>query len=344
VNAGFSNTTGNSNSFVGRDAGYSNMTGANNSFVGESAGQANTTGNANSFFGKDAGFNNTTGFNNSFFGMSAGLNNTTGLSNSFFGRDAGQINTTGGGNSFFGTGTGLSNMTGGGNSFFGRSAGQANTFGNFNSFFGFSAGESNTTGSNNTVIGQGADVGANNLTFATAIGSGAVVTASNRVQIGRAADTVNVPGTLTKAAGSFKIDHPLDPQNKTLSHSFVESPDMMNVYNGNITTDKNGEAIVTLPDYFEALNRDFRYQLTVIGTFAQAIISEEITGNRFKIRTDKPNVKVSWQVTGIRQDRFAEEHRIPTTEDKPAHEKGKCLYAPLCGDASINVAPRQAKP
>jgi hypothetical protein len=49
---------------------------------------------------------------------------------------------------------------------------------------------------------------------------------------------------------AFKIDHPLYPESKYLYHSSVESPDMMNVYNGNITTDGNGEAIVTLPSYF----------------------------------------------------------------------------------------------
>lgn len=71
---------------------------------------------------------------------------------------------------------------------------------------------------------------------------------------------VAVLGTLSKGGGSFKIDHPLDPANKTLSHSFVESPDMLNIYNGNVTTDADGFATVTLPDWFEALNRDFRYQ------------------------------------------------------------------------------------
>lgn len=137
---------------------------------------------------------------------------------------------------------------------------------------------------------------------------------------------VQVNGTLSKLGGSFKIDHPLDPANKYLSHSFVESPDMMNIYNGNITTDKQGEAIVTMPEYFVALNRDFRYQLTVIGQFAQAIVAEEIKNNQFKIRTDKPNVKVSWQVTGIRQDVYANENRIPVEEDKPATERGLYLY------------------
>ena len=43
---------------------------------------------------------------------------------------------------------------------------------------------------------------------------------------------VKITGNLEKAGGSFKIDHPLDPANKYLSHSFVESPDMKNVYDG----------------------------------------------------------------------------------------------------------------
>ena len=42
---------------------------------------------------------------------------------------------------------------------------------------------------------------------------------------------------LSKSIGTFKIDHPLDPANKYLSHSFVELPDMMNIYNGNVMTD-----------------------------------------------------------------------------------------------------------
>ena len=76
---------------------------------------------------------------------------------------------------------------------------------------------------------------------------------------------MHVSGTLSKTAGSFKIDHPLDPENRWLSHSFVESPDMMNVYNGNAELDDAGKATVKLPAYFEALNRDFRYQLTAVG-------------------------------------------------------------------------------
>lgn len=138
---------------------------------------------------------------------------------------------------------------------------------------------------------------------------------------------VNITGSISKGSGTFKIDHPLDPENKYLYHSFVESPDMMNIYNGNIVTDANGDAIVTLPSYFEALNQDFRYQLTVIGVFAQAIISEKIDGNQFKIKTDKPNVEVSWQVTGIRHDKYAEAHRVSPEVEKEPQFKGYYLHA-----------------
>jgi hypothetical protein len=137
---------------------------------------------------------------------------------------------------------------------------------------------------------------------------------------------VQVAGHLSKYSGSFKIDHPLDPKNKYLYHSFVESPDMMNIYNGNVVTDTEGYAAVMLPDWFEALNRDFRYQLTVIGVFARAIVAEEVRDGQFVIRTDVPNVKVSWQVTGIRQDAWARDNRIPVEEEKPAEERGTYMY------------------
>ncbi len=142
---------------------------------------------------------------------------------------------------------------------------------------------------------------------------------------------LKVMGTLTKGGGSFKIDHPLDPENKYLQHSFVESPDMMNVYNGNVTTDDKGFATVKMPDYFEALNGDFRYQLTVIGQFAQAIVAEKITKNQFKIQTDKPSVEVSWQVTGVRKDPYAMAHRIEVETEKAQADKGKYLYPEAYG-------------
>jgi len=153
---------------------------------------------------------------------------------------------------------------------------------------------------------------------------------------------VEVTGMLSKGGGSFKIDHPLDPENKYLFHSFVESPDMMNIYNGNVTTDDDGYAVIELPAWFEALNRDFRYQLTAMGQFAQAMVAEEVRSNRFAIRTDKPNVRVSWQVTGIRQDDFANTNRIAVEEDKPAYARGSYLHPAAHGQSQESGEKRAA--
>lgn len=147
--------------------------------------------------------------------------------------------------------------------------------------------------------------------------------------------SVAITRNLSKGSGTFKIDHPLDPANKYLYHSFVESPDMKNIYDGNITTDQNGDATVTLPPYFEALNMDFRYQLTTIGTFSQAIVMIEIQNSQFVIKTDKPNVKVSWQVTGVRQDEYAKKYRVIPEVMKEEKNKGKYLHPEVFGK-SIN--------
>ncbi|PPF75138.1 hypothetical protein C5B96_16970 [Subtercola sp. Z020] len=109
----------------------------------------------------------------------------------------------------------------------------------------------------------------------------------------------------------------------------------MNVYNGNVTTDGNGVATVGLPAYFQALNRDFRYQLTVIGDFAQAVVAKEVANNSFVIKTDKPNVKVSWQVTGIRQDAYAQEHPIVVESAKSAPDAGSRAFAPRGSTAKV---------
>ncbi|MBN2355745.1 hypothetical protein JXO59_06505, partial [candidate division KSB1 bacterium] len=137
---------------------------------------------------------------------------------------------------------------------------------------------------------------------------------------------VSITGTLTKGGGAFRIDHPLDHENKYLQHSFVESPDMMNIYNGNVILDQNGEAWVQLPDYFEALNMDFRYQLTCVGGFAPVYIAEKINDNRFKIAGGGKDVEISWQVTGVRRDAFANAHRIEPVLEKEEKYRGKYIY------------------
>lgn len=158
---------------------------------------------------------------------------------------------------------------------------------------------------------------------------------------------VLITGTLSKTAGSFKIDHPVDPANKYLQHSFVESPDMMNVYNGNVVLDADGMATIALPSYFDALNSDFRYQLTCIGGFAPVYISREISGNEFAIAGGSPGLKVSWMVTGVRKDPYAMVHRIQVELDKTAGDKGKYLHPSLFGasaESAIGYSPMPPKP
>jgi hypothetical protein len=135
---------------------------------------------------------------------------------------------------------------------------------------------------------------------------------------------VRITGKLTVTSGMkmFHIDHPLDPENKYLNHAAIESSEVLNVYSGNVTTDENGDAVVTLPSWFEALNSDFRYQLTVIGTFSQAIVAEKIKGNRFVIKTNAPVVEVSWQVTGVRSDATARKYHFEVEEEKGERERG----------------------
>lgn len=145
---------------------------------------------------------------------------------------------------------------------------------------------------------------------------------------------VNVTGNLSKGGGTFKIDHPQDPTNKYLYHSFIESPDMMNIYNGNIITDAAGYAMVELPSYFDALNKDFRYCLTVVDgsdDFVMAKVVEKISGNHFRIRTSKPGVEVSWQVTGVRKDAWANQNRVVPVVDKAGEEKGTYLHPTAFG-------------
>lgn len=135
---------------------------------------------------------------------------------------------------------------------------------------------------------------------------------------------VVINGFLEKWSSFFKIDHPLDPANKYLRHSAVESAEMKNMYDGIARLDASGKAVVKLPAWFEALNVDFRYQLTAIGAPSPALhIAKEISRNHFKIAGGKPRSKVSWQVTGNRHDPIAKLHPIQVEQKKAPYERGK---------------------
>ena len=191
------------------------------------------------------------------------------------------------------------------------------------------------------VYGEGGDNGVYGSGGTSPGGYGVIAIGSSSAGIGMYAygpgsaailsGPVQVYGTLSKGGGNFLIDHPLDPENQSLSHSFVESPDMKNIYDGVIVLDQQGKAVVSLPAWFAALNRDFRYQLTCLGSAASVYIAQEIVNNQFTIAGGQPGMKVCWLVTGIRQDRWAEAYRIPVEQDKPVEQRGRYHYPELYG-------------
>ncbi len=136
---------------------------------------------------------------------------------------------------------------------------------------------------------------------------------------------------------SFYIDHPLDPANKFLRHYSAEGPEALNIYRGTVILNASGEAVVSLPEYFEALNKDFDYQLTCVGGFAPVFIAEEVRNNAFKISGGRAGLKVCWTVTGVRNDAFAKSSTPAVEEAKPASLRGKYLHPEL-----FNAAPDKA--
>ncbi|MBX3032033.1 MAG: hypothetical protein KF809_17955 [Chloroflexi bacterium] len=137
---------------------------------------------------------------------------------------------------------------------------------------------------------------------------------------------VHVAGDFSATSKAFLIDHPLDPANRYLAHSNVESPDMLNVYSGSVTLNAKGRATVRLPRYFEVLNSDHRYQLTAIGAAAPGLhIARKVEGNRFVIAGGPAGLEVCWQVTGVRQDAYAKQHRVKVDTAKKPRDKGRYL-------------------
>jgi hypothetical protein len=134
---------------------------------------------------------------------------------------------------------------------------------------------------------------------------------------------------------SFVIDHPLDPENRFLTHYSAEGPEPQNIYNGVVTLDGTGEAWVELPDYFFAINRDPRYQLTCIGGFAGVYVADEIDfeaeTSRFRIAGGMPGLKVSWEVKAIRDDPYVRTNGAPVEVEKAVAARGTYLHPELYG-------------
>jgi hypothetical protein len=128
-------------------------------------------------------------------------------------------------------------------------------------------------------------------------------------------------------------DHLIDPANKYLYHSFVESSEMKNVYDGVVTLDSTGQIEVELPAWFEALDRDFRYQLTPIGAPAPDLhIARKVSDGRFAIAGGQSSLEVSWQVTGVRKDAWAQANPLEVEKEKPLNEQGFYIHPELHGE------------
>ncbi len=153
----------------------------------------------------------------------------------------------------------------------------------------------------------------------------------------------HVNGTLSKLSGTFKIDHPQDPANKFLVHSFVESPEMKNVYDGVATLGSDGSATVTLPSYFESLNSDFRYQLTPIGAPANLYVRREVVGGSFEIAGGLAGLRVSWQLTGVRKDAWAKANPIVVEQPKQGNERGRYLVPELISPTAARLVASPAE-
>jgi hypothetical protein len=130
---------------------------------------------------------------------------------------------------------------------------------------------------------------------------------------------------------AFQIDHPLDPENKYLRHYSMESPEVLNMYRGNVVLDANGEATVILPSYFDAININCSYHLTAIGSPSNPYIKEEIQGNQFKVAGGNPGQKISWQVFAERNDAYLQQNpeKRAVEMEKKTHDKGLYLQPKL---------------
>ena len=128
---------------------------------------------------------------------------------------------------------------------------------------------------------------------------------------------------------AFLIDHPLRPAEAFLAHFSMEGPEPYNIYRGSTVTDDEGKAVVRLPDYFEAANKDFHYQLTTVGPNTQAWIIQKIQNNTFIIGTNQPRVEVFWTVTAVRNDPYARHFMLPAEVEKKGDMRGRYLLPEL---------------
>jgi hypothetical protein len=353
------NNNGYYNTFIGHISGQQNN-GNNNTFLGAQSG-VGSGGNDNVFIGYSAG-RDATGGDNCFIGTSSGNNNITGTGNVFLGNRSG-YNETGSNKLYidnsntttpliygdFGSDYIIINgkLGVGVNPTYKIHSVDTNTSGDDPAIFGKhnvtdaygigvkgEGGYKGVTGEAVMTSGYGYGV-YGSATGGSGSGTryGVYGTASGGATnwAGYFAGDINVTGTVIKSKDEIKIDHPQDPANRILSHTGVNSDEMINVYNGNIILNGDGKAMIELPEWFESFNTDFRYQLTPLGAPANLYISKEISNNSFEISGGSPNMKVSWQVTGVRKDNYAKLNPIKVETEKNSNDKGFYLHPEAYG-------------
>jgi hypothetical protein len=213
-------------------------------------------------------------------------------------------------------------------------------------------GQSGISGGTGTGV-RGENVNANNTGFGvegTTVGAGAGIhgteTSSNAAALAGLFDgNVRINGdlTVTGTKTGFRIDDPRDPAQRTLSHTPVETDALTVVYTGNVRTGRDGRATVRLPAYATTIAGHWRYQLTPIGRFGQAIVAREVRRGSFAVRTEHGSTKVSWTVTGLRRDAFARAHPFRAEQAKVGAERGRYLHPELYGEPASKSVIRPVK-
>jgi hypothetical protein len=195
--------------------------------------------------------------------------------------------------------------------------------------------------------GSGSNYGIYSSATGSAVNCALYATASGGTTnyAGYFSGNVRVTGSITNPTSVMSIDNPDDPQNGYLQQANVVSDNLKSVYDGTVVLGNDGTALVTLPSWLESFCGDFRYQLTCVGGFAPVYVSSEIAGNQFSIAGGTSGLKVCWQVTGIRKDKYALAHPLEVEKEKLVSEKGKYLHPELFGygqDRSVNPDPQSS--
>jgi|GEM_PF-4655151 len=149
---------------------------------------------------------------------------------------------------------------------------------------------------------------------------------------------VFIGGTTYVPESVLSVDHPDAPGERWYQRAAVGSFERLSIISGNTRTGADGSVVVEVPDLFARMHTDFRYQLTVIGSMASASVAREMKQGRFTVRTDRPRVKVSWQVTAVRDDPAARANTFHASVPKRGAERGRMIEPSLYGKAASRAS------